>query len=81
MNAINQLKNQAAKSAAEVEAERELQWLTLLDAAQQFWHKLSRSELLQSAGLPHRLNRLLQQHYDYSREQADYQISSFKNSC
>jgi hypothetical protein len=79
MKAVTQPKSQAAQSAAD--AQQELLWVTQLDAAQQFWHKLSRAELLQSEGLPHRLSRLLQQHYDYSREQADYQISSFKSSC
>lgn len=53
-------------------------WLNHIEAAQQCWSRLSRTELLESEGMPHRLSRLLQEHYDLSREQADYQINSFK---
>lgn len=58
--------------------EQEQLWLNHIDAAQQCWSRLSRAELLESQGLPHRLSRLLQEHYDLSREQADHQINSFK---
>lgn len=74
-------KNPAAKSAAGALLGQEQVWLNHIDAAQQCWNKLSRAELLQSEGMPHRLSRLLQQHYDLSREQADHQISRFKESC
>ena len=81
MNAITQLENQAAKSAAGALIAQEQFWLMHLDEAQQCWNKLSREQLLQSEGMPHRLCRLLQEHYDLSREQADHQISRFKQSC
>lgn len=71
----------AAKSAAGALLQQEQVWLNHIDAAQQCWNKLSRVELLQSEGMPHRLSRLLQQYYDLSREQADHQISRFKESC
>lgn len=73
-------KSQAAIFAACALQQQEQLWLKHLDAAQQCWNKLSRAELLQSGGLPHRLSRLLQEHYDLSRDQADHQISRFKDS-
>lgn len=81
MKATNKQKSLAAKSAARALVQHEQFWLTNVDAAQQCWNKLSRAELLQSEGMPHRLSRLLQEHYDLSREQADHQISRFKESC
>lgn len=73
--------DQAAIFAAGSLPDQQQLWLLALDAAQQCWTKLSRADLLQSQGMPHRLSRLLQEHYALSREQADHQISSFKQSC
>lgn len=81
MKATNNQKSLAAKSAASSLIQHEQFWLTHLDAAQQCWNKLSRAQLLQSEGMPHRLSRLLQEHYDLSRDQADHQINRFKESC
>jgi hypothetical protein len=81
MKATNKQNSQAAKSAAGHVMTPEQFWLKHLDEAQQCWNKLSREQLLQSEGMPHRLSRLLQEHYDLSREQADHQISRFKQSC
>lgn len=72
-------KNQAVRTAASA-VQQEERWLRHLDAAQQCWNKLSREQLVQSEGLPHRLSRLLQEHYDLTREQADHQICRFKES-
>lgn len=77
----NKPNHPAATSAAGSLLEQQQFWLNNLDAAQQCWNKLSRADLLQSEGMPHRLSRLLQDHYALSREQADYQINSFKQSC
>ncbi|MDR7119647.1 hypothetical protein [Rheinheimera soli] len=77
----NTPQDQAALSAAGSLSDQQQLWLLDLDAAQQCWTKLSRADLLQSQGMPHRLSRLLQEHYALSREQADHQISSFKQSC
>lgn len=77
----NKQKEPAAQSAAGSLLEQQQFWLLNLDAAQQCWNKLSRAELLQSEGMPHRLSRLLQDHYALSREQADHQINRFKQSC
>lgn len=74
-------KDQVAISAAGSLLEQKQFWLLNLDAAQLYWNKLSRAELLQSEGMPHRLSRLLQEYYALSREQADHQISRFKQSC
>ncbi|EGM77366.1 hypothetical protein Rhein_2648 [Rheinheimera sp. A13L] len=73
--------DQAAISAAGSLPDQHQVWLLNLDAAHQCWNKLSKADLLQSEGMPHRLSRLLQEHYALSREQADHQISSFKQSC
>ena len=81
MTTATKPKSQAAKSAAGALIAQEQFWLRHLDEAQQCWNKLSREQLLQSEGMPHRLSRLLQEHYDLSREQADHQISRFKQSC
>lgn len=81
MRTATKQKSQTAKSAAGDLIAQEQFWLMHLDEAQQCWNKLSREQLLQSEGMPHRLCRLLQEHYDLSREQADHQISRFKQSC
>lgn len=81
MKATNKQNSLAAKSAASAHIQHEQFWLMHLDEAAQCWNKLSRAQLLQSEGMPHRLSRLLQEHYDLSREQADDQINSFKQSC
>jgi hypothetical protein len=81
MRTATKQKSQAATSAAGDRIAQEQLWLKYLDEAQQCWNKLSREQLLQSEGMPHRLCRLLQEHYDLSREQADHQISRFKESC
>jgi hypothetical protein len=81
MRTATKQKSQAATSAAGDLIAQEQFWLRHLDEAQQCWNKLSREQLLQSQGMPHRLRRLLQEHYDLSREQADHQISRFKESC
>ncbi|MDF3127154.1 hypothetical protein [Rheinheimera sp. 1928-s] len=73
-------KKPAATPAAGSLLEQQQFWLLNLDAAQQCWNKLSRADLLQSEGMPHRLSRLLQDHYALSREQADHQINRFKQS-
>ncbi|MBU0911072.1 MAG: hypothetical protein KKF22_00860 [Gammaproteobacteria bacterium] len=81
MRTATKQKSQAATSAAGALMSQEQFWLANLDEAQQCWNQLSREQLLQSQGMPHRLCRLLQEHYDLSRQQADYQISRFKESC
>jgi hypothetical protein len=81
MKTTTKQKGMAAQSVTSSLVRQEQLWLTHLDAAQQCWNKISRAELLQSEGMPHRLSRLLQVHYDLSREQADYQINSFEQSC
>jgi len=81
MRTATKQKSPAATSAAGVLLAQEQFWLKHLDEAQQCWNKLSREQLLQSEGMPHRLSRLLQEHYDLSREQADHQIGRFKESC
>lgn len=81
MKTATKQQSPAAKSAAGAQLEQDQFWLANIDAAQQCWNKLSTEQLLQSEGMPHRLSRLLQEHYDLSREQADYQISRFKESC
>jgi hypothetical protein len=79
MNSVNQHQSQAQYAAQTLDQQRQL-WLDQLDAAQQCWTKVSRAELLQSEGLPHRLSRLLQEHYALSRDQAEHQINRFKQS-
>jgi hypothetical protein len=79
MNSVNQHQSQAQYAAQTLDQQRQL-WLEQLDAAQQCWTKVSRVELLQSEGLPHRLSRLLQEHYALSRDQAEHQINRFKQS-
>lgn len=81
MRTATKQKSLAATSAAGDLMAQEQFWLKHLDDAQQCWNKLSREQLLQSEGMPHRLSRLLQEHYDLSREQADHQIRQFKESC
>lgn len=81
MNTVTKPISPAAQSAAGQRIAQKQIWLNHLDEAQLYWNKLSREHLLQSEGLPHRLCRLLQQHYDFSREQADHQIHQFKQSC
>lgn len=81
MNTLSKQKSQAAQSAAGALHEQEQFWLQHIDAALQCWNKLSRAQLLQSEGKPHRLSRLLQEHYDLSRDQAEHQINQFKQSC
>lgn len=81
MRTVTKLKSQAATSAAGALLAQEQFWQRHLDEAQQCWNQLSREQLLQSEGKPHRLCRLLQEHYYLSREQADHQINQFKQSC
>lgn len=81
MRTVTKLKSQAATTAAGALFAQEQFWLKYLDEAQQCWNQLSREQLLQFEGKPHRLCRLLQEHYYLSREQADHQINQFKQSC
>ncbi|KOO57942.1 hypothetical protein WH43_12730 [Rheinheimera sp. KL1] len=81
MKTATRQKSPAAISAAGDRIAQEQFWFRHLDEAQKCWNKLSREQLLHSEGMPHRLSRLLQEHYDLSREQAEHQILCFKDSC
>ena len=76
----NQSKSQTESANVPKKVERASVWSNQqIEAAQNFWSKLSNDELIRSAGNKKELTDLVEKRYSIARESATNQVNSFFN--